>query len=201
MCWLRTLVYVKITFMNIEYEIKFPKINIKEITQKILDLNAVKVMDRFLYKRYISDLNDHSFIRLRTTPDGASITIKESVGDWAGHLLEQEMFIKDFEEGKLFVDWFIKNNLIKDPNLRYQENYRTMYKLGKIEFCIDEWPLIHPFLEIEAPNEKLIKEVVEKLGLNWDKGMKGSVNNLALKLYKIDLASYKLLTFDKQEKV
>jgi len=185
--------------MQIEYELKFPKIDIQKITNTIETLGAKKIMDKFLYKRLICELNDHSFIRLRTTPTGASITIKESNGNWQNHLLEQEMFIKDFVEGKLFIKWFIKNNLISDSNLRYQENIRTMYKLDKIEFCIDKWPLIDPFLEIETPDEKTLENIVKKLGLNFEKGLKGSVNNLSLQLYNIDLASYKFLTFERQE--
>jgi len=187
--------------MQVEHEIKYPDIDIEKITLQIEKLGAEKVMDRFMYKRFICDLNDHSFIRLRTTPKGASITIKESNGDWAGHLLEQEMFINNFDEGKLFVKWFIKNNLITNPNLRYQENIRTMYKLDEIEFCIDEWPLIDPFLEIETPDEKTLIDIVKKLELDFEKGLKGSVNNLAIKIYNIDLASYKHLTFEKQEKL
>lgn len=187
--------------MQVEHEIKYPEIDIEKITLQIEMLGAKKVMDRFLYKRFICHLNDHSFIRLRTTPKGASITIKQSNGDWAGHLLEQEMFIKDFDEGKLFIEWFIKNNLITDPHLRYQENIRTMYKLDKIEFCLDEWPLIPAFLEIEGPDENSIKKIAEKLDLDFKKGLKGSVNNLALELYNIDLSCYKHLTFEKQEKL
>lgn len=187
--------------MHIEHEIKFSPINIKEISNKIENIGGVKVMDRFLYKRYICDINDHAFIRLRTTPKGASITIKEcNDGNWQNHLLEQEMFINNFDEGKLFIEWFLKNKLISDPNLRYQENIRTMYKIDDIEFCIDEWPLIEPFLEIEAPDQKSLEDIVKKLDLDFTKGLTGSVNNLAIKLYNIDLASYNLLTFEKQEK-
>ena len=187
--------------MQIEHEIKYPKINIDKITFKIEKLGGIKIMDKFLYKRFICDISKNSFIRLRTTPKGASITIKESNGDWGGHLLEQEMFINSFDEGKLFIEWFIKNKLISDPHLRYQENIRTMYKLDKIEFCIDEWPLIDPFLEIEAPDEKTLEYIVKKLDLDFTSGLKGSVNNLAIKLYNIDLASYKFLTFEKQKKL
>ena len=188
--------------MQIEHEIKYPEIDIEKITLQIEKLGAEKIMDRFMYKRFICDLNDHSFIRLRTTPKGASITIKEcNDGNWQNHLLEQEMFINNFDEGKLFIEWFIKNKLISDPNLRYQENIRTMYKIDDIELCIDEWPLIPPFLEIEGPDEDSLKDIAEKLDLDFNKGLKGSVNNLAIKLYNIDLASYKFLTFEKQEKL
>ncbi len=187
--------------MQIEYEIKFSPINIQEISSKIGKLGGIKVMDRFLYKRFICDINNHSFIRLRTTPQGASITIKESNGDSAGHLLEQEMYINNFDEGKMFIEWFIKNKLISDPNLRYQENIRTMYKIDDIELCIDEWPLLEPFVEIEAPSENDLENIVKKLDLDFTKGLKGSVNNLAIKLYNIDLAGYRFLTFEKQEKL
>jgi len=186
--------------MTTEYEIKFPKININEIKKKLENLEATLVMDKFLYKRYICDISNNSFMRLRTTPNGASLTIKEFTHSDKDHMKEQEMFINDFDEGKMFMDYFIKHDLIPDNHPRYQENYRTMYKLKDCEFCIDEWPLLEPFLELEAANETILKKYSEILGLEWKNGLFGSVNVLAKKLYNTNLSKYRILTFEKQVK-
>jgi adenylate cyclase class IV len=49
----------------------------------------------------------------------------------------------------------------------YQETLREIWHLGDVEICIDTWPGLNPFVEIESDNEEKVKNVSEKLGFNW----------------------------------
>jgi len=48
------------------------------------------------------------------------------------------------------------------------EKYRTTYRMGKVEVAFDEMPTGY-FLEIEGLSGQTIREVSDKLGLDWDR--------------------------------
>lgn len=48
----------------------------------------------------------------------------------------------------------------------YQENKRIRYLWKEIEFDIDFWPLLEPYLEIEATSWDKIEEAIKALDLN-----------------------------------
>ena len=48
----------------------------------------------------------------------------------------------------------------------YQENKRIRWIKDGVEFDIDTWPELEPYLEIEATSWKKIDEAARELGLN-----------------------------------
>jgi adenylate cyclase class 2 len=54
---------------------------------------------------------------------------------------------------------------IKFKEILYQENKRQIFHLNEIEFSIDSWPKIKPFLEIEAKSLEKVREGLKLLGL------------------------------------
>lgn len=81
----------------------------------------------------------------------------------------------------------------------YEKNLREEWGLDEIIFDIDTWPLIDPYLEIEASSEKLVKEYFDKLGLDYSKAIFGSSDILYKNIYGIDILKRKTLTFDDKE--
>ena len=69
--------------------------------------------------------------------------------------------VDDYEKAKIFLQelgfrW--KN---------FQESKREIWNLDDVEICLDEWPFLEPFLEIEGCSEKAVKKVCEKLGFDY----------------------------------
>ncbi len=82
----------------------------------------------------------------------------------------------------------------------YEENWRTLYTLGNVEFSIDEWPLIPPYLEIEGHSWKAVDAMAKKLGFDLTKKFICSTMQV-YEHYDINENDYSILTFDKQEKI
>ena len=81
----------------------------------------------------------------------------------------------------------------------YEENKRIKYILGDIEFCIDSWPLIPTYLEIEGKSWDTVKKAVSDLDLNWENHLKCSTMQI-YEHYHIDENSFSILTFEEQIK-
>jgi len=77
----------------------------------------------------------------------------------------------------------------------YQENKRMTFVKDKIVFDIDTWPLINPFVEIEAPTERLVISGVYMLGFK-DFDISLLAGEKLFSHYGIDLNSIKELKFD-----
>lgn len=76
----------------------------------------------------------------------------------AKHSKEIEIEVSEFEKTK---------EIIESIGFRTRESHpkhRTSYKLGKALVEIDEYRIIPPLVEIEAPSEKEILKVAKKLG-------------------------------------
>lgn len=184
-----------------EIEVKFLGINKEEIELKLISLGAVKQFER-LYRRKVYDypdlrLNaDASWIRVRDEGDKVTMGFKKRLlpnqqNDAGMH--EIEMVVSDFDIAWKFLE------AIGLKQKFYEENYRTRYMLGEIEFDIDHWPLLTPYLEIEAPSWEKIDEAINLLGLNPNDKKICS----AFQIYEmegIDELSFDVLTFDKQVK-
>ena len=87
--------------------------------------------------------------------------------------------IDDYENGIM---------LLKACGLRpksEEESYRETWMLGEVEICIDTWPWIPTFMEIEGPSEVLVWETAEKLGLSKPKAKFGSVDSTYAHYYGI----------------
>ena len=60
-------------------------------------------------------------------------------------------------------------NLLGYEHSMYQENKRTIYRLGDIEFDIDTWHMIPTYLQIEGKNKEQVAEMIKKLEIDKDK--------------------------------
>ncbi len=179
-----------------EYEVQITDINPEEIQEKLRKIGAAEEKDCF-QKRWIFDikcLNSDDpgrgeWIRLREKNGKATLTYKNKKSKGISDTEEIEVGVDDFEK--------VKEILSKIDSFQgkyYQENKKKIFKLPGIEFSIDSWPMIPPFLEIEGESEASVKKGLKLLGFEGDDyGHPGLLD--IYKKYGIDLHSIEELTF------
>ena len=185
-----------------EIEIKFLNIDPEELVKKLLALGAKKVGD-FHYRRVVFDTVDFSldkhgaWLRLRDEGDKITFTFKQRLakditslqGD--DGMYEKEVVVSDFDATREII---LKTGMIEKM---YQENKRTRYLLDGVECDIDSWPLLAPYLEIEADSWDKVYSVAEKLGFAREDAKIFSANQI-YRLQGLDDRNYTRLTFDEQ---
>lgn len=189
-----------------EIEVKFLNIDPNKIEKKLLRLGAKKVFDK-TYKRRVFDFPDRrldkkgAWLRLRDEGDSVKLTYKRRLGVKDMHggkvndvgMEEVEVNVSDFDKTakilrKLgFVEKF------------YEENRRVRYLLDGVEVDLDYYPMIKPYLEIEAKSWKDVEKTIKLLGLN-PKDKKLITAQQVYALNGIDENQYSVITFKKQIK-
>ena len=183
-----------------EIEVKFLNIDPILMENKLTAIGAKKVFEK-LYKRRTFDYPDlrlhkkGAWIRLRDEGEKVTLTYKERIGmkTFDGKTNDDSM-----EEVEIIVNDFVKTaellNRMGFVEKFYEENKRIRYLLKDIEFDIDFWPQLDPYLEIEAPSWEKIDEGIKLLELNPEDKKIFSTNQV-YKLKGIDELDYKEITF------
>jgi len=181
-----------------EIEVKFLDIDKEVLEEKLLELGAKKVGEYF-YKRQVFDYPDLSldkkgaWIRLRDEGDKIMLSYKQRLGMQGNSgndegMKEIEFVVSDFDETAKFL---YELGLV---NKFYFENKRTRYEKDGIEFDIDEWPLLKPYLEIEADSWEAVDRAVSWLGFDKSEMKKFSTTQIYA-LQGINDKDYSKLTF------
>jgi len=155
-----------------EVEVKFLSVDPQKMEEKLKSIGAKREFER-LYKRRVFDYpdlrldSDAAWIRVRDEGDNIMMAFKQRIGV-NGHrgenndksMEEVEFEVSDFGKACIFLEKIgLKEKF-------YLENRRIRYKMDDIEFDIDFWPKLKPYLEIEAPNWEKLDEAIKLLGLN-----------------------------------
>ncbi len=154
--------------MKTEYEVVFMDINREELIQKIMDLWWICSKKNTLMKRVIFEtLNNKrwSYLRVRDEWDKITCTYKQEdlLKTDINSIKELETVVEDFD---IMVNIFRKLWLVEKS---YQETYREVWEInGEIEFMIDLWPWLKPYIEIEWENEEVVKKYSQLLWFNYD---------------------------------
>ncbi|MBP5656861.1 class IV adenylate cyclase [Candidatus Saccharibacteria bacterium] len=167
--------------MKNEIEAQFLDINKDEIRAKLKKLDAELVKPEVLMRRTVFYTGEHSFARVRDEGDKIVMTYK-NVSDDHSILGTKEVNIEvnDYDDAILFL---------RGCGLKVkarQETKREIWKLGKVEICIDTWPWIPTFMEIEGPSEKSVWDTAKKLGFSKQEAKFGSVDTTYQCYYGID---------------
>jgi len=177
--------------MHNEYEITILDVDVKELEKKLEKLGAVKEGD-FLQKRNLYNFHEEfrgRFIRLRTNGKSTILTIKDkSAKKDIGSVKELEIEVSDFDKTALIMEQ------LGYEVSTYQENKRTIYKLGDVEFDIDTWPMIPTYMEIEGKSKEEVEDFIDKLKIDKSKLTLDKVSEI-YKKYGIDIHDYKKLKF------
>lgn len=154
--------------MEIEFEATFLNIDKKDIRKKLKDIGAELVKPEFMQCRYTFNLpkcfnNSTSWVRVRDEQNKITMTYKEVKGKSIEDQKEITLQINDLETGKEFLE------KIGCKEKSYQETKRELWKLDGVEICIDTWPFLETFVEVEGKSEKRVKDISQKLGFDYSK--------------------------------
>jgi len=155
--------------MNTEIEVKFLHINYEEIRNRLKGIGFECVTPMRLMRRAIIDYADrrlqvgmpNSYIRVRDEGDKVTLTYKQFAELSIDGAKEIEIVTSSFEDTvKIFTQVGLEV-------VSLQESKRETWKSGACEVVLDEWPWLDPYIEIEATTESEVKDVAQRLGLNW----------------------------------
>ena len=164
--------------MITEFEIKFLNIQLELLYKKFNRLGAQQIKSRVLMRRCVFDFPKalqvpgiKQWIRVRDEGDKITLTLKQvSSTNTIEGTKESEVQVKNFEDTCAFLKacGFIAKG--------YQENYREQWTHKNIDLCIDTWPGLDPFLEIEGTTKAGVVSMVDLLGFNYAEGYFGPVD-------------------------
>ncbi len=161
-----------------EIEAKFLSVYHDKLRRKLEECGAELKFEKREYRRVMFDYpdsrfqkNDHSR-RFRIRDEGDKIMLNFKKKTDSSYDDEYEVEVRDFEAtiALLKAAGFV--------TFSYQESRREMWKLDGCEVCLDEWPWVKPYIEIEGPSEDAIKGVAAKLGFDWSNAKFGSVDTV-----------------------
>ncbi|MBR1796253.1 class IV adenylate cyclase [Candidatus Saccharibacteria bacterium] len=167
--------------MNNEIEAQFLNINKDEIRKKLREAGANLEKPEVLMRRVVFDTGPHSFARVRDEGDKILMTYKNVADDHS--ILGTKgvnLMVNDYDDAILFL---------RGCGLEikaHQETRREIWMLGEVEICIDTWPWIPTFIEIEGPTEDSVWSTAEKLGLDRKMAKFGSVDTTYQHYYGIE---------------
>jgi adenylate cyclase class IV len=155
-----------------EYEAKILNIDVADLEQKFHTIGATKKSEHlfrsksFDYQGFPLD-RDSSWVRLRD--DGTKVTLaykkRLGVGNVHGRdggMEEIEIIVDNYEKTAEFL---LKIGLIVKFE---QEKKRIHWEKDGVDFDIDYWPKLNPYLEVEAKSWKEVDEAVLGLGFNLE---------------------------------
>lgn len=151
--------------MRTEIEARLLGINEEEFIALMKKHNAIFVGD-WLMSRNCYDfkpVDDKKWIRLRTTGEETTLTIKEIVDDGIEGTHELEIVVSDFDATNEIL------NKLGYVARSSQTNRRIRYILDDVEIDIDFWPLIPTYVEFEADSTEKIKNLCNKLEIDFKK--------------------------------
>lgn len=159
--------------MNTEIEAKFVNIDHDEMRARLRALGAVLEQPSRLMRRVVIHTPEmtqkEAFLRVRDEGYRTTMTYKQFDSDSIDGAKEHEVEVSDFDQT---ISLLAASGLQHDT---YQESKRENWRIGEVEIMLDEWPWIHPYIEIEGESEVAIRTVAEQLGLDWSDAVFGGV--------------------------
>lgn len=154
--------------MEKEIETRFLDINKKEIVKKLISLGAIdngeeKLEEIIFYDKNMKWKGKNKFVRIRKTKNKIKLTYKNNQKQTIDSAKEIEFEVSDIDKCLEFL------NKIGLKIIRRLEKYRHSFKLDNAMIDIDTWPKIPPYIEIEGPSIASVKNICEKLNLDWNK--------------------------------
>lgn len=167
--------------MQNEIEAQFLDINKDQTRARLTEIGATLTRPEVLMRRVVFDTGPHSFARVRDEGGKIVMTYKNVANDKS--ILgtkEVNLVVNSYDDAILFL---------KGCGLEIkaeQEAYREMWELNGVEICIDTWPWIPTFIEIEGPTEESVWETAAQLGFDRTQVKFGSVDSTYQRYYGVE---------------
>lgn len=167
--------------MKNEIEAQFLDIDKEAMSIRLKEIGAKLEKPEVLMRRVVFDTGEHSFARVRDEGGKIVMTYKNVSNDQSILGTEEvNIEVNDYDDAILFLQGCGLE--IK----AHQETKREIWSLGEVEICIDTWPWIPTFMEIEGPTEESVWEAAEKLGLSKSQAKFGSVDTTYQHYFGVD---------------
>lgn len=187
-----------------EIEAKFYPVDVEEIRNALTKMGAKCVSPMRLMRRAVFDSNENpkipvAYIRVRDEGDKITFSAKDYANLEKGHKHQRELVVK--------VDDFDATvNLLKLIGLKqtnYQESKRETWKMRNAEVCIDIWPGLEPYIEVETDSVEELDNISSSLPIKNSKRYEGGLLKVYMDVYlwdkKTALEKVKHLTFEHME--
>jgi len=163
--------------MQTEFECRFINVDAGDMRTRLADAGFKLIQPVHLMRRKIFTLPDtdgmHRWLRLRDQCEGPTLALKlKGKSTSVSAMQEIEVIIGDFT---------LMGELLESAGLEcsaYEENRREKWEKGMVEVCIDTWPGLEPFAEIEADCEDAVRSAAAELGFDWNNAMFGNVTEV-----------------------
>lgn len=170
--------------MYTEFEATFPNTSKSDARARLKKAGAKLIRKEYLQKRCVFDLPTGHEIKggwLRVRDEGNKITMSLKIvdGDKIENQKEIQLKIDNFNEGVALLE------ATGATKKAYQESKRELWELNGVEITIDEWPFLESFVEIEGKSEEEVREVANKLELDYSKAKFCAVDTLYSEKYGI----------------
>jgi len=171
--------------MEIEFEATFTNIDKETVRLKLKKAGAQLIKSEFLQKRVIinppeSMKQTHAWLRLRDEGDKITLTYKIIDGARIEDQKEICLIVNDFQ---MTLELLEK---IGCTIKAYQESRRELWQLDKVDICLDEWPYLEPFVEVEGKSEREVRTVSEEIGFDYSLAVFGNSGTLYKEKYHIE---------------
>ena len=167
--------------MDNEIEAQFLDIDRDAVRSRLKEIGAKLEKPEVLMRRVVFDLGKHAFARVRDEGDKIVMTYKNiSDDDSIMGTKEVNVEVGNYDDAIL---------LLKSCGLRaksHEESKREVWSFDEVEICIDTWPWIPTFMEIEGPTEKSVWDAAERLGFDKVRAKFGSVDRTYAHYYGIE---------------
>lgn len=188
--------------MITEYEATFLDVDKDEVRGKLKKIGAKLIKKEFLQKRFAFNLPEGlrgpgKWVRVRDEKDRITMSYKFVSGKKIEDQKEITLIVDDFDNAVEFLE------KIGCQKKSYQENKREIWLFEDVEVCIDEWPFLEPYLEIEADSEEKVKRVSRLLDFDYSEAKFCATGRIYAEKYKnvsLDYINNKIkkIVFDMQ---
>lgn len=176
--------------MATEFEAKILDVPADQVRQALREAGA-EFVGETSQRRYVFDIVEgdaSTWMRLRDNGTVATLSVKKIEHDGIDGTHEWETTVGDFTETLTIL-----SRLGYEPK-SYQENRRVSYRCDGVEIEIDSWPLIPPYVEIEATTRDQVVEMAARLGFD-EHQLTGENTTKVYARYGIDLTQIRELRF------
>lgn len=172
--------------MHIEYEVKIIHIDPIDIRHRLVSIGAHCIKRESLYRRWVyllpsSAPTQKGFVRVRDEAGDITLTYKAH-GKTIDTTREIELHVDSLMGARELVQQ------LGCVQKSYQETKREVWQFADGGcVMIDTWPWIPAFIEVEGGNEAHVRDMVSKLGYDWNDTVVGGVAQVFIRLgYDID---------------
>lgn len=168
--------------MYTEFEATYTNIDRSDIKSRLIKAGARLIKPEFMMKRVTFNLPTStklpgSWLRVRDEGDRVTMSLKVIDGAEISDQREICLTVSDFEQAVELLE------TIGAQRKAFQESRREIWQLDEVEVCLDEWPYLEPFVEVEGSSEAAVKQASQKLGLDYHQAQFCAVGTLYAKKY------------------